>query len=75
MSSTTDDSNMIVNMQSMLEHNEDIVAAVVENIQIHRLDDCIRHYNILHNNLMTICTELDKYPPGVADLYSDIIMK
>ena len=33
--------------QQLLEQNEDIIAAVVENLQIGRLDDCIQLYSIL----------------------------
>jgi hypothetical protein len=37
----------ITQSQQYLEQNEDIIAAVVENLQLGRLDDCMKHYETL----------------------------
>jgi hypothetical protein len=37
----------IIQSQQLLEQNEDIIAAIVENLQLGRLDDCMKHYSIL----------------------------
>ena len=37
--------------QALLEVNEDIIAAVVENLQIGRLSDCFVHFSMLQENL------------------------
>lgn len=68
-------SNILSDVQPILENNEDIIAAVVENIQLSRLDDSLHHYNILQNNLILLATELDNYPPSDIDLYSDFIIR
>jgi hypothetical protein len=39
--------NVIVKSQQVLELNEDVIAAVVENLQLGRMDDCIKHYATL----------------------------
>jgi hypothetical protein len=54
-----------------LEHNEDIIAAIVENMQLGRMEDCINHYMILQSNLVSLGCELDNYPAGESDLYEE----
>jgi hypothetical protein len=66
--------SILLNIQPILDHDEDIIAAILENIQIGRLDDCVRHYGILQSNLMALSAELDNYPPCDIDLYSDVIL-
>jgi hypothetical protein len=48
----------------MLEQNEDIIAAVVENMQLGRMEDCIQHYSILHKNIISLALALDNFPAG-----------
>ncbi|KAJ1429314.1 hypothetical protein B484DRAFT_396448 [Ochromonadaceae sp. CCMP2298] len=55
--------------QQLLEHNEDIIAAIVENLQLGRLEDCMAHYSILHANLVGLATELDNFPGAEEDPY------
>jgi hypothetical protein len=43
----TNTSAAIVQSQQILEKNEDIIAAIVENLQLGRLDDCMKLYTIL----------------------------
>lgn len=69
-----DNQNILSNIQPILENNEDIIAAILENVQIGRLDDCVKHYGILQSNLMSLSRELDNYPPCDVDLYSDVIL-
>ncbi len=54
----------LLRSQQLLEQNEDTIAACVENLQLGRLDECIKHYIILKNNLISMAIELDKYPTG-----------
>ena len=51
-------------VRQMLEQNEDIIAAVVENMQLGRMDDCIQHYSILHKNIISLALALDNFPAG-----------
>ena len=48
----------------MLEQNEDIIAAVVENMQLGRMEDCIQHYSVLHKNIISLALALDNFPAG-----------
>lgn len=47
-----------------MEQNEDIIAAIVENMQLGRMDDCIQHYSILHKNIISLALALDNFPAG-----------
>jgi hypothetical protein len=47
-----------------LEQNEDIIAAVVENMQLGRMEDCIQHFSILHKNIISLALALDNFPAG-----------
>lgn len=58
--------------QQLLEQNEDIIAAVVENLQLGRLDDCMMHYSILNANLISLAMELDNFPAGEKDPYETL---
>ena len=53
----------------ILEQNEDILATVVENMQIGRLDDCMKQFGLLQSNLISLALELDNYPPSDCDPY------
>lgn len=53
--------------QCLLEQNEDLIAAVVENIQMGRLDDSIKQYSLLQSNLITLALSLDNFPPSDVD--------
>jgi hypothetical protein len=48
--------------QAVLEQNEDLIAAVVENMQLGRLSDCFTHFSTLQQNLLSLARELDDYP-------------
>lgn len=48
--------SVLLDFQRMLEHNEDILAAIVENLQLGRMEDCISHYRILQFNLFSLGT-------------------
>ena len=52
----------ILKAQSLLEANEDIIGGIIENMQLVRLDDCLKLYSLLHNNLVSLGNELDNYP-------------
>ena len=58
--------------QQILEQNEDTIAAIVENLQLGRLDDCARHYCILQNNLVALAKDLDNIP-GEGDPYTSVL--
>ena len=45
-----------------MEQNEDMMAAIVENMQLGRLEDCMKQYAILHRNLISLAHDLDNYP-------------
>ena len=59
--------NALLRSQQLLEQNEDVIAACVENLQLGRLDDCIKHYGVLQANLFAMATEIDNYPVGDDD--------
>ena len=61
--------NAIENFQEMTDHNEDIIAAMIENLQLGRYDDCMKHFSILQSNLVSLALELDNYPPNDNDPY------
>lgn len=46
--------SVLLDFQKLLEHNEDILAAIVENFQLDRMEDCISHYLILQSNLISL---------------------
>lgn len=46
----------------ILEQNEDIIAACLENLQLGRLDECVKHYSLLQSNLISLALEVDNYP-------------
>lgn len=54
----------------ILEQNEDIIASIVENMQIGRLDDCMQQYLTLQNNLVAMAAELDNFPTEDSDAYA-----
>ena len=49
--------SVLLDFQKTLEHNEDILAAIVENLQLGRVEDCISHYLILQSNLISLGIE------------------
>lgn len=55
-----------------MEQNEDIIAAIVENLQIGRIDDCLKHYSLLHKNLVSLALALDNFPGGGIKPYEEI---
>jgi hypothetical protein len=55
-----------------LEQNEDIIAAIVENLQIGRIDDSIKHYTLLHKNLVSLALALDNFPGDGIKPYEEI---
>ena len=55
---TSQNESVLLDFQKMLEHNEDILAAIVENLQLGRMEDCISHYRILQSNLFSLGTVL-----------------
>eukprot|EP01038_Epipyxis_sp_PR26KG_P005368 gene5368-7444_t len=59
---SSDNNSRIIVSQQLLEQNEDVIAAVVENLQLGRLDDSIKHFAILKANLISLATELDNFP-------------
>jgi SSXT protein (N-terminal region) len=65
--------SVLLDFQKLLELNEDIIAAIVENLQLGRLEDCVSFYSILQKNLVALGNELDNYPPGDTDPYEDVM--
>lgn len=61
--------------QQLLEQNEDLIAATVENLQLGRLDDCMQLYSILQKNLLVLSEELDNYPIDDSSNSSEMIRK
>ena len=56
------DENTLLHAQQTLEENEDIIAAIVENLQLGRFKDSISLYSILQTNLIKMALALDNYP-------------
>ena len=65
--------SVLLDFQKILEQNEDSIAAIVENLQLGRINDCLSHYLLLQNNLIALGDELDNYPAGETDPYDDIL--
>ena len=61
---TTLDNNALFRSPQLLEINEDLIAACIENLQLGRLDECIKHYSLLQSNLVSLGVEVDNYPLG-----------
>jgi hypothetical protein len=64
--------NVLLKLQAIFDQNEDMLAVILENLQIGRLDDAMAQYTRLQDNLIGISMELDNYPPGNIDLYHSI---
>ena len=60
--------NSLIRSPQLLEINEDLIAACLENLQIGRLDECIKHYSLLQNNLIALGIEIDNYPLGDGNI-------
>jgi hypothetical protein len=60
--------------KQLLEQNEDIMAAIVENMQLARLDECKQLYAVLHRNLVGLAHDLDNYPTIEHDPFSALKM-
>jgi len=54
--------NVLQRAPLILEQNEDIIAACLENLQLGRLDECVKHYSLLQSNLISLALEVDNYP-------------
>eukprot|EP00607_Mallomonas_marina_P010132 CAMPEP_0182419234 /NCGR_PEP_ID=MMETSP1167-20130531/3664_1 /TAXON_ID=2988 /ORGANISM="Mallomonas Sp, Strain CCMP3275" /LENGTH=503 /DNA_ID=CAMNT_0024593981 /DNA_START=154 /DNA_END=1662 /DNA_ORIENTATION=+ len=63
------DDDTLVHAQQNLEETEDIIASVVENLQLGRLNDCFQQYSILQKNLVSLALALDNYPADDSDPY------
>lgn len=48
------------------------VLVLVENLQLGRLDDCMKHYSILQSNLVSLVAEIDNYPSEESDVYEKL---
>lgn len=66
------DENSLLNAQQLLEENEDMIAAIIENLQLGRLNDCISQYTLLQKNLVSMALTLDNYPSEDLDPYEAI---
>ena len=66
--------NSTVISPQLLEQNEDIIAAIVENLQLGRLDDCMKYYTVLQSNLVSLALELDNLPNGNTDPYESLFI-
>lgn len=64
--------SLLLKSQQLLEHNEDLIASIVENMQVERLDDCIKQYMMLQSNLLALSLELDSYPAAERDAYESV---
>lgn len=56
-------SENLLRSNQLIEQNEDVIAAVLENLQTGRLEDCAALYQVLHSSLVRLGSELDNYPP------------
>ena len=62
--------------EAIIEQNEDIIAAIVENMQLGRIDDSLQQYSLLLNQLIPLSLELDNYPvPVDAVDFNEITIK
>ena len=57
--------NILLDAESILHVNEEMMQSIVENMQIGRMNDSINHYVNLQKNLVALATELDNYPSDI----------
>lgn len=65
-------SSILLKSQQILEANEDIIAVIVENLQLGRIDYCVEQYSVLQSNLNSLALELDNYPAGNSDPHESV---
>eukprot|EP01031_Cornospumella_fuschlensis_P028822 gene28822-34790_t len=58
--------------QKLLEQNEDMLGAIVENLQLGRLEEAMQLYLVLQSNLNVLAAELDSYPMENANVYAEM---
>lgn len=66
------ESQLLLRHQSILEQNEDLIAAIVENLQLGRHNDCLIHYQMLQSNLLGLANEIDNYPTDDHKIYENL---
>ena len=59
--------NALARAPRLIELNEDLIAACLENLQLGRFDECIHHYSLLQQNLIALGLEIDNYPLNDED--------
>jgi len=64
--------NSLGKSQILLERNEDIIAAIVENLQLGRMDDSMLYYQLLQTALVGLAEGLDNCPTGQHFPYDDM---
>jgi hypothetical protein len=64
--------NSLGKSQILLERNEDIIAAIVENLQLGRMDDSMQYYQLLQTALVGLAEGLDNCPTGQHFPYDDL---
>ena len=47
-------SETLLRASQTLEQHEDIIAAMLENLQIGRYQDCIQFYSLLHKSILEL---------------------
>jgi hypothetical protein len=63
--SRTNVNSVLTKSQDILELNEDLIAAIVENMQIGNLENCMKLYLNLQMNLISLgtnCSEFSNIP-------------
>lgn len=45
------------------------IERTVENLQLGRLDDCLQHFTLLQDNIISMSNELDNFPTDDSDAY------
>ena len=64
----------LIRTQQILEQNEDFIAAIAENIQLGRLDDSLKLYSVLFDNLVSLSLEFDNYPVDEMTEQTEVIL-
>ena len=54
--------NGLLKSNFILEKNEDMIASIVENMQLGRIDNCLNQFSVLLDDMIGLSLEYDNFP-------------
>ena len=69
--------NGLLKSNFILEKNEDMIASIVENMQLGRIDNCLSQFSVLLDDMIGLSLEYDNFPTedDVDEDFNGIISK